>query len=156
LAHQREPAFDKRPVFAGERRHVHNGANGDQVEPLIEVDRRVWTAQQAGFSQLVCQPHPREFLVGVRVSRLVGVDDCVRWGKLTAGLVMVGDDDAHAQLFCAPHLPHGADAAVNGNEQPGSFGCQRFNRLQIEPVAFLKTVRDVDPRLMTKQLEKLK
>jgi len=66
---------------------------------------------------------------------------------------VVSNNHAHAQFFGSLHLLQGPDAAVDRDEQLGAFGRKEVNGIQVEPVAFVKAIRDIDPRFVTKLAE---
>ncbi len=56
---------------------------------------------------------------------------------------MVGEDDIHPQLGGLRHFCDAANAAVDRDQQVGALGGDRFQRLDIQTVAFIHPVGDV-------------
>ena len=83
---------------------------------MVEINLGIWMGLEPGFSQFICQTHTREFLVGVGVGGLVGVDHGVSLGELITWLVVIGNNHAHAQFFGPLHFLQRANTAIDSDE----------------------------------------
>jgi len=99
LPHQRKTLFDQGAVFACQRCHVHHGADGHQVEPLIGVDCGIRLNLEPCLRKLKCQTNTCKLLVGVGVGCLVGIDDRICLWEFIARLVVVRNDHVQTQFF---------------------------------------------------------
>ena len=108
-----------------QRHKVGDRADGDDVDQGTQVQR-----QLDAILSLVLEQSVRELEgdadageTGEGVAGQLGRDDDA--GRELAGqLVMVGDDDVHAELLRQPHLLDRVDAAVDGDQQTHAVGRQ--------------------------------
>ncbi len=77
----------------------------------------------------------------------VRIHQRVDLGQFVAGLVMVDDDDRHAELPRFGQRLEAGGAAIDGDEQRRALARERAHRLDIRAIAFEDTVGNVDQRI---------
>ncbi len=142
-AHELEPATHQRAVLAGERNHVGDGRERDQVEVAL----RALDAQKRR-RDLVGDARRAEVWAGI--ARDDRMDDGAI-GQLGAGLVVVGHDDVDAERLRVSDLFDRRDPAVGGDEEAGAALGQAVDRLHAEAVSVLDPPRD-EPVAVAAQL----
>ncbi len=161
-----QPALHQRAIFAQQRDHVGDGANGNQVEEGIILQGGDGGALRGnGLSQCLHQfeghAHARQLAEGVLVIGAFGVDDRRRRGehvvprRVGGDVVVVGDDELQAQAVAVSHFFHGADAAVHRDNQRRPLLCQRGDGFLVQPVPLVKAVGDVGANVGAQSLKRL-
>ena len=74
----------------------------------------------------------------------VRVHQRIDLGQFVAGLVMVDDDDRHAELACFRQRLEAGGAAIDGDEQRRALARKRAHRLDVGAIALEDAVGDVD------------
>ena len=138
--HSLQTFRDKNAVFAHDGHDVRDRAERDKVG--VAVEHRVRVAVERA-DQLECHTHAREAVERVGVPGLLAVDDRFGLGQLVVALVMVGDDDLHAELARERDLLVRGDARVHGYHQARAASVQLLHRLPRQTVALAQTVRDI-------------
>ena len=138
-ANLREPAPDEEPVLAGQRDEVGDRRERDEVEVadptrLVAGDLALHRLGELGG-------HRRAAEALERIVADPRMDDRAI-GELLAGLVMVGDDHVDPGRADLLDLGHGADPAVDRDQQPGPPLAEVIQRAGAEAVAVAEPVGD--------------
>ena len=84
---------------------------------------------------------PGEIVGPVRIHQRVDL------GQFLAALMMIDDDDGHAELLRFGQRLEAGGAAIDRHQQRGALGRQRAHGFGVGPVAFEQPVGDVDQRI---------
>jgi hypothetical protein len=105
LAQDAQAVGDERAVFADEGGDVGDRADGNQIEEVLQEAARgvgiLCAAAQEGMGELEGQARAAEFIEGVGAIGLFGVDDGEGARGRAVGLVVIGDDDVHAEALAS-------------------------------------------------------
>ncbi len=119
LAQALQAEFGQDAVLPGEGDDVGDGAQGHQVQVLLQLGVGQGIGAVEGLQQLVGHAHPGQLLVGIGAVLALGVEHRHRPGQALLGLVVIGDDAVDPQAPGVVHLGVGGYAAVHRQEQAG-------------------------------------
>ena len=126
MLHCVDSAADDVAVFADERHDIRQRSDGGKLRIALD-DRGAFALD--GADELQSDADARQLLVGVRAVRLLCVDDRNCGGeRLLPALVVVGDDDIDADLFCMLHLRRCGDAAVDAYDEAHALRFELVDR----------------------------
>ena len=141
-------------VLVDQRHDVGDGADGDHVgeRPQGErhLDARLRGLLEQRVRQLEGDADPGELRARV-AGQLGSDDDAVR--RRALHLVVIGDDDVHAELAGASHLGARVDAAVDRDQQLDAGGGELLDGRRRDPVAFGEPVRQMPAHVGAELLE---
>ena len=132
---------DKIAVFAVQRHHVGDGADGNQVGISAQHAERV---RAAGAGQLEGDADTGQLRIRIGILGPFGIDN--RAGlrqRAAAALVVIGDDQVQPDAAGKVRFLHGRNAAVHRDHQAASPVPELLQRGCVQPVAFLIPVRDI-------------
>ena len=150
-----QAAARQHPVGAAQRHHVGDGAQGHDVQVTADVGHRVGL-EPARFAEVrpqaddevEGQPGRAKALVRKGAVGPLWIDDRRRRVRQPLRqLVVVDDDDIHAQGAGQRHLLGVGDAAVHGDDEGHVAGMEMLDPLAAHAVALADPVRDVEDRL---------
>ena len=150
---QTQAGLDQAAVLAHQGHVVGQAAQGQQIQEAL--GGLALEGKHQRVEELVGHAHAGQALVGIGAAGLVGIEDGVGGRQLARGLVMIGDDDAHAQGLGVGHLGHGRDARVHGNEPARAQFIQPGHAGEADAVAFLEPVGQEPVRVQAAMLEAL-
>ncbi len=128
------------PVLVAQRHDVGHGGNRDQIEVLLELGRVAPGGSVERSRELVGDGRAAQ--LGKRVVRGPRAHP-QRVGELRAGLVVVGDDDVHAELPGPGDLRDRGDAAIDGDQEADTGLRKLLDRGGGETVALLEPAGQV-------------
>ena len=119
-----QPLLHEDAVVVVEGHHVCDRAHGDEVEERSEVRSggaaRAFPPPGAQRAEHVeHHPDPGEAFAREAVAGAVRIDHGVGGRQLRAGQVMVGDQDADAELLRTGNPLHARDTVVDGDDEAG-------------------------------------
>ena len=145
----------KSPVEPGERHHIADRAERDQVEPAQEVRLgTVGAVPAAGPEQTVDRDHRHvgdadggQGAEAGEIVLAVGIDHGDRRRPLGAKLVMVDHHDIDAKRPGLGERFEAGGATVDRHDQAGALPGQRAQRFRVRPVALEQAIGDIDQRV---------
>ena len=154
-AHDLQPLRDVGAVEAGERHHVGDGRQRDEIELGHEIGlggtvgveaapaqlARVATSTRKHDARRAQMPEARHVVLAVRIDHGDGAR------QLLVGLVVVDDDDIAAELAGARQRLAARRAAVDGDDKLRALFDEPFDGGGVRPIALEQAVGDVDARL---------
>ena len=150
-----EPHRDQGAVLVDQRSEVGDGPQRDHVGERAQGQRQL-DARRArarcsrAWASLNATPTPARCGHGAP-GELRGDHDALRQRALD--LVVVGDDDVHAELVRPGDFVAGADAAVDGDEQLDALAGELLDRRRGDAVAFGEAVRQAPAHVGAELLE---
>ena len=141
-------------VLVDERHDVGDGADGDHIAERPQGQRHLDARLRGLFEQRVrkLEGDADAGELRARVAGQLGSDDhAVR--RRALHLVVVGDDDVHAELAGARHLGARVDAAVDRDEQLDAAGGELLHGGRRDPVPFGEPVRQMPAHVGAELLE---
>jgi hypothetical protein len=151
-----EPVTNQNAVGSGERHHVGDGGERDQIEQLLEVGLRPFhRREEARLAQRLPQRHAQrerhpagaEPLRRVVTAGLQRVEHGHRGRHRLGHGVVVDDDHLEPQGVGLADLGVRGDAAVERHQHLRTLGRQALDGGDVEPVAFAKPMRNVRAHL---------
>ena len=146
-----EPLRDQRAVDAGQRHHVADGPEGDQVEPRREVGLRAAGVAAAVAQGAVDRDHQQEgdadrgeLLVRGGVVEAVGIDDGVGRRQRRRRQMVVDDDHVEPRRGRLGESVEGDDAAIQRHHHRRPFLTQPAQRRRVGAVALGQAVGNVE------------
>ena len=130
-----QPQRRDHPVFIRERHHVRHGGDSRQLHQLHCLLPCQGQRQLPG--------HPRPAQAGKGIIPQQGRHHRVGGGQRVQMPMVVGHHDRHAQFLGPADLSDAGDAAVHGDKDI-RFPGQLFHRGDVQPVAFLVTVGEIN------------
>ena len=154
-AHRDQTLGDEGAVEPGQRRDVGHGAERHVMQHAEQIRLRPFGRPETAAAQFTVhrdqrdqhEAHCGEMAEAGEIVSPVRVHQRVDLGQFVAGLVMVDDDDGHAEFPRFRQRLEAGGAAIDGHEQRRALGRERPHRLDIGPVAFEDAVGDVDQRI---------
>ena len=151
-AHRDQPLGDEGAVEPGQRRDIGHGAERHMVQHAEQIRLGPFGCPEAAAAQFPVHRHQRdqhqadggEMAEAGEIVRPVRVHQRIDLGQFVAGLVMVDDDDRHAELARLRQRLEAGGAAIDGDEQRRALGGKPPHRLDVGPVAFEDAVGNVD------------
>ena len=153
-AQHQQSLGDKRAIETDQRHHVGDGAERHVVEKREEIGLGPRLGPKTAGTQLAIdshhghehEPDSGEIAEAGEIVAPVRIDDCRRRRQHLVGLMMVDDDDVHAErLRFAQRLDAGG-AAIDGHQQRRAARGEVPHRLDIRAVAFEQAVGNVNDR----------
>ncbi len=154
-AHRDQTLGDEGAVQPGERRDVGDGAERDVMQHAEQVGLRHFRAPEAAPAQFAVdgdQRHQHEADGGEiaetgEIVRPVRVHQRIDLGQLLAALVMVDDDDGHAELPGFGQRLDAGGAAIDRHQQRRALSRQHADGFGVGAVALEQPVGNVDQRI---------
>ncbi len=143
-----QPRAHERAVVAVERRHVGDGAEGDQIQ--LGAESRAEAGDEAERQARAAEPGVVE-----RAVRPMRVQEGVGRQRLVGDQVVIDHDDVHAPLASAGDARMIGRAAVTGDQQVGVAAEAAVESRVGEAVAALEAVRGVGLHLGAELLERV-
>ena len=131
-------------ILAAQRHHVRDGAHHHEIKHLTAQALPVGQALHQGAGQLEGDAHAGQILEGIAAARLTGVEDRHGVRQARGGQVVIGDDDVEPDAARIVDLGGGADAAVDGDDQPDAGSAQPLQRRGVQTIPLGVAVRHVD------------
>ena len=153
LPQGRQAPGHKRTVLPPKGHHICHRPQAYQVG--IFPQNRLLVACQS-CSQLKSHPNAREVPVGIAVTLAMGVhhSHCLR--QPVFALMVIGDDEIHAQLPAQRRLLHGGNAAVHRHNQGHALTGQEPDRRRVQTVALPHPSGDVGPAVRSPLPEEIR
>jgi len=76
----------------------------------------------------------------------VHIKDGISWREHLTQLVVVTENDMHAQAARQCNFFHRADTAIDRDDEPDALAGKLLDRVQVQPIALFKAVRNIDAR----------
>ncbi len=140
-----EPVGHNDPVLANKRHDVRHRADRRDVEQPFELPFG------SGKKCLVYRLHHLEgrpgatkFLERIRLITELGIDDRERGGKDFRDMMVIDDDDVDSPDVRLRDLRMIHHSAVDREDEPGSFGGKKIDRLHRKSVSLGMLIRDID------------
>ena len=161
LPHHLEALRDERAVQARERHHVAHGAERHEIEPRHEIGLGpalvpADAAQRAVDADGEQERHADggERAMRARLVEPVGIDHRagIRQGRLAD--VMIDDDHIEPCLGSGLERGKGGDAAIDRDDDAGTFILEAEQRRRVRSIALALPVRDIDHDATARGLEK--
>ena len=149
----RERSRDKAAVLALQRHDVCNRAEADEIA-IAPGDAVLIAAERSG--QFEGDADAGEHRVRIRPVRPVRVHNGRALRQLLLALMMVRDDERHAQLPAEPGLLQRRDAAVHRDDEPHALRMELADGPGVQAVALLEPPGDVDDAVRTYAAQKIR
>ena len=137
-------------VFVDQRRHIGDSAQRKQVEMFFEIGKLVRVpacVQQSpanAYRQFEHDANAAQKLERVVAFGLMRIQHRQRIGQsFHCNLMMVRDDDFHADLVGVRHLRQRGDSGIRRNHQLTAARLNGIQRLIVEAVAFFHTIGQI-------------
>ncbi len=146
---------DEGAIEPDQRHHVGDGAERHVVEQGQQIGFGPRIGPKTAGAQLAIDRHHRhehepdrgEITEAGEIVAPVRIDDGQCRRQRLVGLMMVDDDDIHAERLCFAQRLDAGGAAIDGHQQRRAARRQRAHRLDIRAVAFEQPVGNVNDRL---------
>ncbi len=146
---------DKGAIEPDQRHHVGHGAERHVVEEGQQIGFGPRIGPKTAGAQFAIDGHHGhehesdrgKIAQSGEIIAPVRIDDCRRRRQGLVSLMMVDDDDIHAERFCLAQGLDARGAAIDGHQQRRAARGKGPHRLDIWAVAFEQAVGNVDDRL---------
>ena len=154
-AQHQQALGDEGAIEPDQRHHVGDGAERHVVEKRQQIGLGPRLGPKTPGAQFAIDRHHGhehkpdrcEIAQSGEIVAPVRIDDCRRRRQRLVGLMMIDDDDVHAERICFAQRLDAGGAAIDGHQQRRAAGGERPHRLDIRAVAFEQAVGNVNNRL---------
>ena len=154
-AHRDQALGDEGAIEADQRRDIGDRAERDVMQHAQKIGLGHLAAPEAARAQLAVhrdqrdqdEPDGGEMTETGEIVRAVRIHQRIDLGQLLAGLVMVDDDDRHAEPLRLRQRFETGGAAIDGNQQRGAFRGQSAHRLGVGAIALEQAVGNMNQRI---------
>ncbi len=142
-------------VQPGERHHVGDGAERDEIEQLQEIGLGQRAAPEAAAAQLAIEgggghegePRGAKLVEPGKVVGALRIDDGIGKRQIAGYLMMVDDDDVEVELRRFRQRLEARRAAIDGDQEPRAALGDLAHGVDIGPVALEQPIGDVEERI---------
>ena len=154
-AQHQQALGDEGAIEPDQRHHVGDGAERHVVEERQQIGLGPRLGPKTAGAQFAIdrhhghehEPDRGEITEAGEIVAPVRIDDGHRRRQRLVGLMMIDDDDVHAERFGFAQRLDAGGAAIDGHQQRRAARGERPHRLDIRAVAFEQPVGNVDDRL---------
>ena len=147
---------DECAVLSHQRHDIRYRAQRHQVQILLDIRPALFELLKKCHHQFIRQPYSGNMIIGIHLIVFLLADNgnCRRHGFTRQ--VMIGQDHIHPKLLRQPYFFAGADAAIHRDQYLCTQLRQAADRIQIQAIAFRKTIRDIGLYIRTQFLQRLR
>ncbi len=158
----RQSIANEDAIFVGERNDIGDDAEGDEsggVEEHFPEGGRDFLAAALAYGErpgeLEGDARAAQQAEGVRRARQARMDEDIGGRQFVLHLVVIGDDEFHAQPPGFVGFCDAGDAAIDGNHHTRAARRDLAQRVAVEAVALVESAGDVEVRAGAEQREHL-
>ena len=154
-AHRDQAFCDEGAVEPGQRRDIGHGAERDMMQHAEQIRLRHFAGPEAARAQFPVDRNQRdqhqtdggEMAEAGEIVGPVRIHQRIDLGQFVAGLVMIDDDDGHAEPSRFGQRLEAGGAAIDRHQQRRALAREHAHGLDIGAVAFKNAVGDMDQRI---------